>query len=90
MEPDQNMGRIAGARAAEGQFISIPAYKKHIIINVIVKLNLTISFGEAYFLEVCKNLKPGQDVKAYLPANMIDVETLKESLKGYPIEIIVR
>lgn len=90
LEPDQNMGRIAGARAAEGQFISIPAYKKHIIINVIVKLNLTISFGEAYFLEVCKNLKPGQDVKAYLPANMIDVETLKESLKGYPIEIIVR
>lgn len=90
LEPGQSMGRTAGARAAEGQFVSIPAYKKHIIINVIVKLNLTISFGEAYFLEVCKKLKHGQDVKAYLPANMIDVESLKESLKDYPIEIIVR
>ena len=90
LEPDQNMGRVAGTRAAESQFLSIPAYKKHIIINVIVKLNLTISFGEAYFLEVCKNLKPGQDVKAYLPSNMIDVEGLKDTLKEYPIEIIVR
>ena len=53
-------------------------------------LRIQLSFGEAYFLEVCKNLKPGQDVKAYLPSNMIDVEGLRNTLKEYPIEIIVR
>ncbi len=90
LEYGMPMGREAGQRLAEGHYISIPRYKKHIVVNIVSRLNFTLSFGSAYLEELCKKLKPGQDVVAYVPPSMIDVDQLRKDLSNYPIEIKVR
>lgn len=90
LEYGMPMGREAGRRLAEGHYISIPAYKKHIVVNIVAKLNFTLSFGSSYLSELCKKLRPEQDVIAYVPSSMIDVDRLRNDLSDYKIEIRVR
>ena len=84
------MGRDVASRQADYDFRFIPSYKKRIVINVLNHLFLGASFAAAYFKRICTLLNEDQSVVVYLPANTMYVENIREELKDYPIEFILR
>ena len=84
------MGRDVASKQAEYDFKFIPSYKKRIVINVLNHMFFGVSFAAAYFKKICCLLNKNQTVVVYLPANTMYVEQIKEELKEYPIEFVLR
>lgn len=84
------MGRDVARRQARYDYLAIPNYKSHIIINVLDNMFFGRSFAEEYFKRICELLNENQTVSVYLPANARLVESVQEELKDYPIVFIRR
>lgn len=84
------MGRDVARRQARYDYLAIPNYKNHIIINVLDNMFFGRSFAEEYFKRICELLNENQTVSVYLPANARLVESVQEELKDYPIVFIRR
>lgn len=89
--PDSlSFGREVAKRQAEYDFKGIPAYKKRIVINVVDKMTFGASFVAEYFAGICRLLNSDQSVVVYLPANTPYIDNVKEELKDFPIEFVLR
>ena len=48
------------------------------------------SFVAEYFAGICRLLNSDQSVVVYLPANTPYIDNVKEELKDFPIEFVLR